>query len=300
MAENNSTTDNEFTDVITESSLIPSDLLNSPEFTTITTETIIVSSSSESNESEFDSPENLIKQYDELFDKQEEYNKFIKQKLANFERTIELQFFDLHYNRHRNETHNIRTKRNTAQKLLEEADQLQKDHDQRQKQFLRFIATMTRKNLKHKLYKPIKINNEQAHPRLEQRARRLPNPPVQTPSSRIPNFERFDQNFIDRSTINPQRFDQNVKHKPPTYHPRGGYFRRMSTPRNEYVYKCFKCESTEHLMYHCPQFRCLHCKRLAPGHKANECPQVIPRSINEETGYFDPPAFEDGNLSGEN
>jgi hypothetical protein len=269
MTENKPTTVNEFTDVITESSLIPTHSPNSPEFTTVTTETVLVSSSSESSENNFDSPENLIKHYDELFDKREEYNKFIKQKLASFERTIELQFFDLHYNRHRNESHNIRTKRNAAQKLLEEADQLQKEHDQQQKQFLYFITTMTRQNLKRKLYKPVKINDEQAHPRLEQRARRLPDPPVQT---------RFPRTG--------------------SAHPRGEYFRRMTTPRHEY--RCFKCGSAEHLMYHCPSHRCYNCRRLAPGHKANECPHVIPRSIDEETGYHDVEGFLDGNLSGEN
>jgi hypothetical protein len=283
MTERKSTIVNEFTDVITESSLIPTHSPNSPEFTTVTTETILVSSSSESSENNFDSPENLIKHYDELFDKREEYNKFIKQKLANFERTIELQFFDLHYNRHRNESHNIRAKRNAAQKLLEEADQLQKEHDQQQKQFLYFIATMTRQNLKRKLYKPVKINEEQTHPRLDQRARRLPDPPVQT------------------------RFPRTV-----SAHPRGEYFRRMTTPGRVYTtpgrvystpereYSCFKCGSKEHLMYHCPKYRCKTCRRLAPGHRFRECPRNNEEHEEDPTGYHDVEGFLDGNLSGEN
>jgi hypothetical protein len=77
MAETNPTTTNEFTDVITESSTIPNISPNSPEFVTVTTETtIITSSSSESseNDSELETPRNLIKQYDELFTTPEEYN----------------------------------------------------------------------------------------------------------------------------------------------------------------------------------------------------------------------------------
>ena len=54
-----------------------------------------------------------------------------------------------------------------AQKLLEEADRLQRDHDHAQKQFHHFIATMTRQNLKNRLYKSKKINEDQTHPRLE-------------------------------------------------------------------------------------------------------------------------------------
>jgi len=131
MAETNSTI-NEFTDVITESSLTLNNSPNSPEFTSIITETELISPTSESSEEDFESAKNLIKRYDELFSKPEEYNRFVKQKLAPFENDLEFQHFDLHYNRHRNDTHNIRAKRNTAQKLLEEADRLQKDHDQNQ------------------------------------------------------------------------------------------------------------------------------------------------------------------------
>ena len=65
-----------------------------------------------------------------------------------------------------------------AQKLLEEANRLQRDHDHAQKQFHRFIATMTRQNLKNRLYKPKKINEDQTHPRLERRAQCLPNPQI--------------------------------------------------------------------------------------------------------------------------
>ena len=288
MTETNPITANEFTDVITESSTIPNISPNSPEFVTVTTETVIVSSSSESSENDFDSPENLIKRYDELFDKQEEYSKFIKQKLANFEKTIELQLFDLHYNRHRNETHNIRTKRNTAQKLLEEADQMQKEHDQRQKQFLRFIATMTRQNLKRKLYKPTKIDEDQAHPRLERRAQLLPTPST----SQTLNNEQRAQNFIINSPFARTARTNNTLM-------REAHHRHMSTtPRK--IYKCFKCDSIEHLMYHCPQYRCRICRRLAPGHRFAECPLNHNDPIEEMAGYHDVEGFHDGNLEGEN
>ena len=264
MTETKPIIDSEFTDIITESSLLSNDSSNPPEFTTIITETVIVSSSSESSEKETESPENLIKRYDELFNTPEEYIKFVNQKLTPWTNTLEFQHFDLHYCRHRADTHNIRAKRAMAQKLLEEADRLQKDHDYAQKRFHRFIATMTRQNLKNRLYKPRKINEDQTHPRLERRAQRLPNPPlIQTP--RIEQRPRNNQ-------------------------------RHISTPRR--IYKCFKCESTEHLMYHCPQYRCYNCRRLAPGHRATECPQKETYNEwdeNDQYGDYDP----DGNLNGE-
>ena len=164
MAEQKPIIDNEFTDIITESSLLSTNPPNSSEFTTIVTETVIVSSSSESDKNETKSPEDLIKQYDELFNTPEEYIKFVNQKLTPWTNTLEFRHFDLHYCRHRADSHNIRTKRAMAQNLLEEADRLQRDHDHTQKQFHCFIATMTRQNLKNRLYKPRKINEDQTHP----------------------------------------------------------------------------------------------------------------------------------------
>ena len=146
MTETKPIIDNEFTDIITESSLLSNNPSTLSEFTTIITETVIVSSSSsESSKDEIESPENLIKRYDELFNSPDEYIKFVKQKLTPWTNTLEFKHFDLHYCHHRADTHNIRTKRAMAQKLLEEADRLQKDHDHAQKQFHRFIATMTLK-----------------------------------------------------------------------------------------------------------------------------------------------------------
>jgi len=293
MAETNPTTTNEFTDVITESSTIPNISPNSPEFVTVTTETtIITSSSSESseNDSELETPRNLIKQYDELFTTPEEYNKFVEQKLTPFKETLQIQHFNLHYYRHRNDVHNIRAKRNAAQKLLEEADRLQKDHDQNQEKFLRFIATKIQPNIKRRLFNPVKIDEEQAHPRLERRARLLSNPPIQTPLPPVNQPERIIRTRPTRGISN---------------YPRGNYFRQMTNPRHTYtperVYKCFKCESTEHLMYHCPQYRCRICRRLAPGHRVSECPQN--NAIFEyegSTGYHDVEGDFDGNLDGEN
>jgi len=279
-------TDNEFTDIITESSLIPNNPSNSSEFKTITTKTILVSSSSsESSTSafEFESPEELIKAYDGLFSEPDEYIRFINQKLIPWKNTIEFQHFDLHYTRHRADMHNIRTKRAMAQKLLEEADRMQKDHDHTQKRFHYFISTINRQNLKRRLYKPIKIDHPPVHTRLEQRARRLPDPPTQLPAE----------------TTLSQRLDQKLKITTPEQirTMKYNHYKRFETPR----YKCFKCQSYEHLLYHCPQYRCYHCRRLAPGHRARECPQLPPQPFDEEEiGYADPPAFEDGNLNGEN
>ena len=51
-------------------------------------------------------------------------------------------------------------------------------------------------------------------------------------------------------------------------------------------------------MYHCPQYRCYNCKRLAPGHRAAECRQEETYNDwdeNDRYGDYDP----DGNLNGE-
>ena len=102
MAEQKPIINNEFTNIITESSLLSTNASNSSEFTMIVTETVIVSSSSES-----ESLENLIKRYDELFNAPEEYIKFVNQKLTPWTNTLKFQHFDLHYCRHRADSHNI-------------------------------------------------------------------------------------------------------------------------------------------------------------------------------------------------
>ena len=170
-----------------------------------------------------------------------------------------------------------------AQKLLEEADRLQKDHDKQQQQFFQFISRITRQNLKRKLSKPTKINKEPFSAKLERQARQLSNPP---PTTSSPNLENFNQKVRIRSPSTNASTIMNNR------------IRQNSIPK--YTYRCFTCQSMEHLMYHCPQYHCKGCKRVAPGHKFYECPQIIPPSIGRQTGYNDTEGFEDGNLNGEN
>ena len=130
---------------------IPNSSSQSSEFTTITTETILVSSNSSSNSITIEnniSPKNLIKLYDETFDEPEQYNDFVNSKLTPWKSTLKFQLFDLHYNRHRTSLHNMKAERNLAQKLLEEADNLQKDHEKQQERFYQFISRITWQNLK--------------------------------------------------------------------------------------------------------------------------------------------------------
>ena len=61
--------------------------------------------------------------------------------------------------------------------------------------------------------------------------------------------------------------------------------------------RCHKCRSFSHLKRHCPQYRCLTCRNLQPGHLTNECPNQPMTSDHEyDFGHdYDP----DGNLNGE-
>ena len=177
----------------------------------------------------------------------------------------------------------MKAKRSLAQKLLEVADWLQKDHDKQQQQFFQFVSRITWQNLKRKLFKPTKINKEPFSANLEWRAHQLPNPP---PTTSSPNLENFNQKIRIRSpSTNVSTAINN-------------WIWQNSIPK--YTYRCFICQSVEHLMYHCPQYHCKGCKRVTPGHKFYECPQIIPWSIDGQTGYNDIEGFEDGNLDGEN
>jgi len=67
--------------------------------------------------------------------------------------------------------------------------------------------------------------------------------------------------------------------------------------RNNPRQRCHKCRSFSHLKRHCPQYRCLTCRNLQPGHLTNECPN---QPMTSDYGYdfshdYDP----DGNLNGE-
>ena len=92
----------------------------------------------------------------------------------------------------------MKAKRNLAQKLLEEANRLQKDHNKQQQQFFQFVSRITRQNLKRKLSKPTKINKEPFSAKLKRRACQLPNPP---PTTSSPNLENFNQKVRIRSPL---------------------------------------------------------------------------------------------------
>ena len=287
------------TDVITETDLIPNaSSTSSTPFHSVIMETILVSSSSSSSpdtatEPDDETPEQLIKRYDELFKQPEEYNKFVLKKLAPWKRTLELHHFDLHYQRHRTEQYTIKRKREEAQKLLEEADRLQKGHDHLQELFYGFISTLTKQNLRRRLYKPIKIIDPPVNPRLEQRATRIyptqPNPsphPIVPTNQQNPNSTSNEQLNRNLSTLNRRYTGTNP-------YARGGS--RRSSPL-----RCFTCQSPDHLMYFCPRYRCRHCYRLSPGPRATECPFVL-QGLEEEGMYAEhPAALDDHNLTGEN
>ena len=40
-------------------------------------------------------------------------------------------------------------------------------------------------------------------------------------------------------------------------------------PRNT----CFKCQSSQYAVIHCPSYKCWHCNRTAPGHYQSRCPE---------------------------
>ena len=66
---------------------------------------------------------------------------------------------------------------------------------------------------------------------------------------------------------------------------------------------CFKCQSSQHAIIHCPSYKCWHCNQTAPGHYQNRClehPKNQPHVFKNRDDYNDYiSADTDYNLSGE-
>ena len=131
-----------FVEVNTETDLLPNSTPSSPPFTSVLTDESIIEFGRPYLE-----PDHLIHLYDETFKTQEEFQKFVTTKLAPWRNLAELKLFTLQYNHQRATQREIKRKRQQAQELLEEANRMQKYHDQQQEEFYRSIDHMNQYGL---------------------------------------------------------------------------------------------------------------------------------------------------------
>src|SRR5271169_4632084 len=99
----------------------------------------------------------LISLYDSTFANAQQYDDFKEEKLTTWKNTLEFQYFDHLYTSHRTMQESVRRLRLQAQNLLEEADKLQKQHNKYIQDLHQFIPKITRRELRPKLSRPMKI-----------------------------------------------------------------------------------------------------------------------------------------------
>ena len=107
----------EFIEVITNSNLTPT--LTSREFSSIITETSLLNT-------ETPVPPiphaNLVEYYNQMFPTLNSYKDFINCRLGIWEQDLQVKYFDSLYHHQRSTTNSLKTLRDQAQKLLEEAN----------------------------------------------------------------------------------------------------------------------------------------------------------------------------------
>jgi hypothetical protein len=260
---------NEFTEVLTGSDLLPRrpiSVSSSDEFPTVITESSLLRPSIPN-----DSPverENLIDLYDQTFASLDQYRSFTNTKLTPWTDTLEYKYFDNLYTYHRGTSSTIRNLRQQAEKLLEEADALSRRHYARRRELDDFISRLQPTPFQRRLLRPTKVYPRRIPPITER-----PRVTIRKPTFPVPST----------STIRPLL---------PPY--------PQVAPRSQI--RCFQCNSTLHIKWHCSEYQCKSCKEFAPGHAYKNCPRHLvdfEGPFDDGTrGYFDIEG-DDGNLNGE-
>src|SRR6202522_4575227 len=234
----------EFVEVITDSTLLLT--TNTEPLTTVTTERTVVDTTSDSSSSipESLTPQQLVLKYDTLFTTHEMYHEFVKQKLDHWKDQTEFRYFDSVYQNHRRTKHTIKRIREMAQALLEEADQLQTTHNKQLTDLYSIIPNITQPHLRKCLGKP-----ELVYPKPRTQIMRQI-PPMTLTVLPLPTTSQQP----GLSTSRPYPTPRTTNAQLPT------------------IIRCFKCNSPNHIKWHCPRYRCQGCRQLSPGHAFRYCP----------------------------
>ena len=251
----------QFTEVITASDLVSPPPHSNDKFTTIITETSLL---------EEDTPQppipynDIVEYYNQMFLTLEEYQNFINATLKPWQNTLKFKYFNSMYWHQRSTTESIKRLRAQAQKLLDEANQLQERKSSTKQELERHLYMITRSELWKRLSNPVKIHPQPPFPRVRKVSRLTPNSPSSASHLRQTTYSNL----------------------PRIWQPIGFW--------------CFQCDSPHHIKWDCRQYHCRICKIVAPGHSQKDCPEKnLQHEDNGQRGYHDTYGFEDSNLTGE-
>ena len=162
--------DEEFIKVHTLSKLLASTSPDSKSFPIVITENSLLGSSSTSttsssslNQTFFIKDADLIETYDSTFPEIHQYRTFVHRKLLPWKDTLEFKLFHASYLTHCTHKETIKQLCTQAQTLLEQADDLQKAHDELTTEFQTFIPTISLTDFKRQLSAPSKEYPRPSH-----------------------------------------------------------------------------------------------------------------------------------------
>src|SRR5271169_240688 len=192
----------------------------------------------------------LIALYDSTFENAQQYDEFRQLQMNEWKNALEFKYFDHLYTSHRTIQQSVTQLRQQAQNLLEEADKLQKHHDKYIQDLHHFLPTITRRELRTKLSRPMKTPSKR--------------PPASSTKSNI---------------IHPPKNTSSSSTQPPPYQTR----RQRGIMGKQYT--CFQCGSPDHFKWNCTKYRCYYCRKLSPGHSQRQCPEN--NTIPDDDHYDD-------------
>ena len=143
-----STIKTELTDVLTDTDLLSNISRTPEEFATVITDSSLLGSPP------LTTPEDIVETYDNTFPTPDSYKNFVDIELAPWRNTMELKLFDTLYLHHRSTESTIRTLRHNAQKMLEQANVLQGQHQTQKEGLKHHLRSIARTGLKKKLLRP--------------------------------------------------------------------------------------------------------------------------------------------------
>ena len=225
-----------------------------------------------------DDPTDIIQHLDDTFHTRQQYQDYVNRKMMIWRDDTEFKLFHAQYIIHRHDIEHIQRLQKTAQQLLEQADDMQKSHNERIRDLREFIPTMQKQELKRHLKKAAII------------------PPKQLKKNPFSSQRLSVRNVASRP------------HPPTSPTPIAGPSDRQPV---QIAYRCYQCNAFGHIRPQCSEYRCPYCRVHAPGHIQRDCPEhqqheqvypQVPRPLDFNDHIEDPyyvRGEEDGNLGGE-